>query len=121
MDLRIERKNFRGLDFESNDGSPQKNMKSMNPKQNNQRPAAGSVNRNFIDSMGGIFGQSEETQQFINQRAGNANNTFPLRKSPSKSPDHFESVNQGSPIKNFREMDTDISTDYYNRNQDESF
>lgn len=63
MDLRLERKNFKTLEYnEQSDSSPLK--KSMNPKQaNNNRAGAGSVNRNFIDSMGGIFGMSDEQQQ----------------------------------------------------------
>jgi hypothetical protein len=60
MDMRLEKRGFKALDFnEVSEYSPQK--KNMNPKQSNIRASAGgSVNRNFIDSMGGIFGMSDE-------------------------------------------------------------
>ena len=116
MDMRLEKRGFRALDFnESNESSPHK--KNMNPKQSNIRPSAagGSVNRNFIDSMGGIFGMSDEQQQLVNVRASQANNVFPLQKSPSKSPQRQVSIQENSPSKDFRGMETDISTEYFNR------
>lgn len=83
VDAQIKKRNYNSLlPDDSSYQSPQPTAK----KENQYSNRGGSVNRNFIDSMGGILGMSEEKQQIVNMRASVQNNTFPLKKIDVGSP-----------------------------------